>query len=437
MNHYLELNWPFLVGSLLSLLFLLLSLRYLKRCRLVSDLPTSKCHGVFLGLTEIKGTAECASPLFSYLAGIDCVLYRWSVEEHWSRTVVEHYTDSKGRTRTRTRHESGWSTVDSGGETMPFFVRDDTGIILVRPEGADIEPVTVFDETCGRSDPLYYGKGPSHAVMNSDHRRRFSEQAIPLHEELYVMGNAREREDVIAAEIAQSPDAPMFLITTHTEKEVGRRLAWGRWIFFILGLFATLGGAFANAKMNNPDYLVQPLTMVWPGIIYLCLAAIAWLWIVYNGLIEHRQRVMQGRSQLEVQFKRRHDLIPNLVAVVAAYKEYERETMEMVALLRGQMREGAKKEGIAPQLIALAEAYPNLKASESFLALHKSLVDTENRISLAAAYYNDIATSYNTRLQVVPDRYVARLARLQPMELIEVEAFERDPRAVQLEYAAA
>ncbi len=174
-----------------------------RRRRLVENLPTSKTTGVFIGLVELKGTAESASPLTSYLAEQPCVEYQWSVEEHWSRTVTETYTDSDGKTQTRTRHESGWTTVASGGEMIPFYLQDDCGVILVRPEGAKLEPAAMFDETVGRGDPLYYAKGPAGAVADSDHRRRFVERGIPLHAMLYVMGQARERQDVVAPEIAQ------------------------------------------------------------------------------------------------------------------------------------------------------------------------------------------------------------------------------------------
>src|SRR5205809_629646 len=180
---------PFLpwLGGVLALTCLLFALRSGKRKRLIDNIPTSKSSGVFIGLVELKGTAESGKPLISYLAGQPCVQYQWRIEEHWSRTVTETDTDSDGKTRTRTRHESGWKTVAGAAEMAPFYLQDDGGVILVRPEGAKIEPATVLDETCGASDPLYYGKGPTEPVMDSDFRRRFTETAIPLHAGLYVM----------------------------------------------------------------------------------------------------------------------------------------------------------------------------------------------------------------------------------------------------------
>ncbi|MEY2410831.1 MAG: hypothetical protein QOF48_3501, partial [Verrucomicrobiota bacterium] len=190
------------LGAGLALLCLMAAYRAGKRGRLIDNLPTSKTTGVFIGLVEIKGTAESSAPLTSHLSETACVHYSWSVEERWSRTVTESYTDSDGKSRTRTRHESGWTNVAEGGEMISFFVQDDCGIVLVRPEGARIEPIQVFQESCGRGEALYYGKGPPGSVSSSDHVRRFIENAIPLHAPLYVMGQARERADVVAAEIA-------------------------------------------------------------------------------------------------------------------------------------------------------------------------------------------------------------------------------------------
>jgi len=209
---------PFLplLGALVAVVSLVMACRNGQRRRLIDNLPTSKTSGVFIGFVELKGTAESAQPLISYLAGQACVHYSWTVEEHWSRTVTETYTDSKGRTQTRTRHESGWTRVGDGGETIPFYLQDDYGVILVRPDGAKIEPLTLFEETCGTSDPLYYGKGPAGAVANSDYRRRFVELGIPLKTKLYIVGQSRERKDVVAPEIAADEQAPMFLISTRS-----------------------------------------------------------------------------------------------------------------------------------------------------------------------------------------------------------------------------
>ncbi|MBI3881025.1 MAG: LemA family protein [Verrucomicrobia bacterium] len=435
-------DWvPFvpLLGGVLALVCLLFALRSGKRFLLVKNLPTSKTTGVFIGLVELKGTAESAEPLTSYLAECACVHYSWSVEEHWSRTVTETYTDSEGRTQTRTRTESGWTTVADGGEMIPFYLQDDCGYVLVRPEGAKVEPKTVFSQTCTPLNSLYYGKGPAGAVMNSTFTRRFSESAVPLHAMLYVMGQSRERADIVAPEIAADKEAPMFLISTRSEEQVAGGLRGGFWGLNVLALALTVAGFIVR-----DHFFGRALDQLWPwyvlaGFGYLAAACLGWVWMVFNSLIDLRQRVRQGWAQVDVQLKRRHDLIPNLVGVVTGLRDYERNLQTQVAELRAQQAAtppgvaGPDFHKLAPTLLAVTERYPELKSQESFAQLQQELINTESRIALARGYFNEIATHYNTRLEVVPDRFIAALGGLQPQALMMAEAFERAP--VEVEFA--
>ncbi|RME95942.1 MAG: LemA domain-containing protein [Verrucomicrobia bacterium] len=428
-------TWLPVAGGVLALLCLWAAMRANRRKRLIDNLPTSKTTGVFIGLVELKGTAESEAPLTSFLAGIPCVFHQWRVEEHWSRTVTETYTDAQGKTRTRTRRESGWTTVASGGGLQPFYLKDDCGVILVRPEGARIEAERVFDRTVGRSDPLYYGKGPARAVAHSDHRRRFIEEAIPLHARLYVMGRARERQDVVAPEIAADKEAPVFLISTREEKAISRGMAWRYWGWLIFGALLAAGGTVGRDLVLNIDPWRH---WYWHALPYPLAALGGWVWMVYNSLVDLRQRVARAWAHIDVQLKRRHDLIPNLVRAVEAMRTHEREVQEALALLRNQLRatppgeEGPEYEGCARRLIALREAYPDLKSNEAFGRLQEALTQTEQRIALARGYYNEIVTAWNTRLERVPDRWVAALAGMRPRPWLEAADFQRAPVEVKL-----
>src|SRR5882762_10611693 len=106
--------WAPILGCVLAFACLLAAAQAGKRRRLIDNLPTCKTTGVFIGLVELKGAAETQEPLTSYLAEQPCVFYQWTVEEHWSRTVTETYTNSDVKTQTRTRHERGWTTVANG-----------------------------------------------------------------------------------------------------------------------------------------------------------------------------------------------------------------------------------------------------------------------------------------------------------------------------------
>jgi LemA protein len=157
------------------------------------------------------------------------------------------------------------------------------------------------------------------------------------------------------------------------------------------------------------------------------------MWAIwrYNNLISLRNQVANGWKQIDVQLKRRHDLIPNLVAAVKGEMQFEQDTLEKVIQARNSavsargVADAAEKENALTQtlsrLFALAENYPNLKANESVKALMEELSSTENRIGFARQFYNDIATRYNTSQQVFPDNLIAQAFRFQPVELFQIQ----------------
>ena len=414
-------------GALMTLLFLWLSLRALRKKRLLQNLPTSKVQGVFIGLVELKGTAQAESPLVSTLAGRRCVLYDFSVDEHWSRTVTETYTDAQGNSRTRTRHESGWSTVASGGEMIRFYLEDETGAVLVDPRKAKTDTVEMFEQYCTPADPLYYAKGPDHAVMDSDHRRRFVENGLPLRQHLYIVGKAREREDVVAPMIAHDPDAAMFLISTRSEASVTKGYGWQAWLWGILVPIFAAAAFFALDAYHQRQPEENVAAYVLAGIGSLAAWALGWIWMVYNGLANLRQRVHQAWSLVDVQLKRRHVLIPRLVEVVKGLRDHERTVQTEVAELRSQLDATAPGEaGPDPRACVatsrmIIERYPELKTNESFMKLQDQLVETEQRIALARGYFNTIATQYNTRIQVFPDLLISKLLGLKKPVQIRFE----------------
>ena len=433
-------TWVF-VSTLFSSLFaigcLLGAFRFIKRKRLIDDCPTSKTHGVFIGLVEIKGTAESEEPLTSYLAEVSCVQYEWQVYEHWSRTVHETYTDAKGHTHTRTRIESGWKKIAGGSQSIPFYLKDDTGVIRILPEGADIESKSVFEKTCSPNNDLYFYKAPQNEIPHTTHKRRFRETALPIHSQLYVMGQSREREDVVAAEIAYDKHTPVFLISTRTEKQLSKSYLRWSWFWLVLGLFFVISGAVIWDQLKVPEMLNWQPYAISIGA-FSILLSLGWTWMVYNSLINLRNRVNQGWSQVDIQLKRRHDLISNLERSVERYRDYESKFQKLITELRSQVIaspsgvSGPDLKSISPQLKVVIEKYPELKASEVFLQLERSLVDSEQRIALARDYFNDIATFYNTRLAVIPDRFVASLVKLKPRALLSIANFERVPIKVKL-----
>lgn len=398
-------------------------------------LPTVKAHGVFIGFVELKGTADSHRPLRGWLSDQKCVHYTWSVEEHWSHTYTETYKDNEGRTRTRTVHESGWKTVADGGEMIRFYLRDDTGVIRIDPQGAKMEPVVTFEVECDDGDPLYYGKGPQDAVMHSDYRRRFVENGIPLGLPLYVVGQSRERDDIVAPEIAADPKAPMFLITCRSEKDITSGMSWSSWgLAFLAAVLLGVGVGLGRAG----PYGIPVRDLIFAGVGFVAVWLLGWTWMVYNSLIELRQRVRRAGALMDVELKRRHDLIPSLVGAVQGYRDYESKVQQEVAALRSQMgatlpgQPGPDPAAVLPKLRAITEKYPDLKANESFQALQESLIECEQRIALARGYFNEIASGYNTCIEVVPDRFVAAIGGLGAQPLLAAADFERAAVTVDL-----
>jgi LemA protein len=161
------------------------------------------------------------------------------------------------------------------------------------------------------------------------------------------------------------------------------------------------------------------------------LLIVFWAVGIYNRLIGLRNQVLNGWKQIDVQLKRRHDLIPNLVNTVRGAMEFERDTLEAVIQARNRAAgatgpaDAARKEGeltqVLGRLFALAESYPQLTANQNVRALQEELTATENKIGFARQFYNDIATKYNTAIQVVPNNLIAGFGNFKDAELFEIK----------------
>ena len=161
---------------------------------------------------------------------------------------------------------------------------------------------------------------------------------------------------------------------------------------------------------------------------------------LYNRLVTLRVRTDNAWSQIDVQLRRRYDLIPNLVESVKGYAAHERELFEEVTQARSQAQAatGVQQQAEAEnqitralnRLIAVAENYPDLKASQNFLALQEELTGTESKIAYARQFYNDTVASLNTLIQRFPSNIVASLGRFTPREFFEIEEPARGPVSV-------
>ena len=162
---------------------------------------------------------------------------------------------------------------------------------------------------------------------------------------------------------------------------------------------------------------------------------LVWLIALYNGLIRLKNRVNEAWSDIDIQLKRRYNLIPNLVESVKAYAKHEKELFENVTKARGAamqakgIAEKGKAEnmlsGTLKTLFAVAENYPQLKASENFAKLQDELSDTENKIQAARRFYNGQVRDFNTKIQVFPNNILAGLLKFKARDFFEAEGAER------------
>ncbi len=197
---------------------------------------------------------------------------------------------------------------------------------------------------------------------------------------------------------------------------------------------------------------MSPLLIVSLALVGIALLVVFWVIGVYNGLVKLRNRYKNAFSQIDVQLKRRYDLIPNLVETAKGYMKHERETLEAVIQARNMAssaRQGVNTEDASSmqalmaaegslgstlgRLFALSEAYPDLKANANMMQLSEELTSTENKVSFARQSYNDAVTAYNTQREVFPSNIIAGMFNFTPASLFEVKN-EQEREAVKVEF---
>ncbi len=189
--------------------------------------------------------------------------------------------------------------------------------------------------------------------------------------------------------------------------------------------------------------------------IAVVVAVVIWAISIYNGLVAARNRFKNAFAQIDVQLKRRYDLIPNLVETAKGYMKHERETLDAVIKARNQAAGAAQTAsanpgdpaamqglqqadgaltGVLGRMFALAEAYPDLKANENMLALQEELTSTENKVSYARQGYNDSVMEYNTKRESFPDSIFAGMYGFQAAELLQATESAEERKAPQVKF---
>jgi LemA protein len=171
--------------------------------------------------------------------------------------------------------------------------------------------------------------------------------------------------------------------------------------------------------------------MFWIIVLVVLVILVFWIVGMYNGLVRLRNQVKNAWSQIDVQLKRRHDLIPNLVETAKGYMKHERDTLEAITNARSQAVQAqgvanqAKAEGELNNAISrfmlVVENYPDLKASQNFLSLQEELASTENKVSFSRQFYNDQVLGFNTKIESVPTNIIAGMFNFKQAEFFEIE----------------
>lgn len=171
-------------------------------------------------------------------------------------------------------------------------------------------------------------------------------------------------------------------------------------------------------------------------IIVIVIVLILWVVMTYNGLVTLRNRVKDAWSQIDVQLKRRFDLIPNLVETVKGYTKHESETLENVVKARNtymsatlpedQIKADGELTKAINKLFALTESYPDLKANTNFTDLQNQLNETENKVAISRQFYNDIVMQYNNKVEMVPSNIIANMFHFKKETFFEAEKTERE-----------
>ncbi len=388
-----SMTWGFIwmgIGGLIAFISGWIGVKQIKFKRCIENLPTSPVGGVAFGLSEIVGKAKDIRgfpALTGPLSYKKCVYYHYVVKE------------KRGSGK-----NSKWVTIQEDRMYQPFACEDESGVIKVAPFDAEI--------LCNQTSSKREG------------RLRYSESRIEMDHEIYAIGHAKVDPATGEHLMIDKPDEKSFpfIISGFTEREVMLKKAFngmfGLNIAFAGFVLAVLMMSGMLASFAPSDYLLAALC----GPFSLAVIAVV---LHFNDLIFLKKRAERNWSNIDVSLKKRVDLLPALESVVKEMMRYESDLMEKLTLARsGYSKDIAKdpdktaeflknEESLTKSIIGLWEAYPDLKANTAAAKLTKTLIDLENEVSLMRKGYNDAVETYNSRIQSVPDVFLARLGRME------------------------
>lgn len=426
----------------------------------IDDTPTSTCRGVFVGRNEVVGrSAPLYEPLRTPFTQTPAVWFSWELEQY-KKQGDDH----------------SWVTIEKRSTCAPFWIVDDTGRVLIRPRRAEMgadqslqerldggfappysrwqlrqwvlvgEDVTErqlsladasFHEPPQQRSGLFDFKQDTGSPISAlSGRNRVTERMIPVDAPLYLFGTARPRVDGPGLEF--TGDDEHLLVTTKSEAQVAKSagLAAGGLGLVCLVLSAIFAGGISNTITDE---------IKWGWVVGVVVAELAILLLLvlqrnYNRQVEVKEQAAKAWSLIDVSLQRRAELIPKLVAVVEGYGSHERQVQELVAQLRAVPAPPTSGQGLpddatitgaeaadrgqraaARSAVAVAEAYPDLKASEVYLDLQHRYTDAEEAVASARRFYNDAIEVLRNRRAQFPGNLFARFVRVPSWQLFEAD----------------
>jgi LemA protein len=425
----------------------------------IDDTPTSTCRGVFVGRNEVVGQAvPLYEPIMTPFSQTQAVWFSWNLER-WEKSGDNH----------------SWVSKEKRQTCAPFWLQDDTGRVLVRPRGASLEPVQSLQEKLDRDfappysrwqlrqwvlvgedtieraqsmadssfaapptvDGGWFDSTPDTAnpISSLSGKWRVTEQVIAAGAPIYLLGTAQPRTDGPGLEFASG--AGDLLVSTKSEAQVASSSGWAARLAGLgcLLLSAVFVGAATEALLDEIKWFLVFWTLgIEVGILFLLT-----LQRNYNRQVEVKEQAAKAWSLIDVSLQRRSELIPNLVAVASEYGGHEQAVQTAAAELRAVPEkppteelptdatiEGAQStdrglKSAAKTTIALAEAYPDLKASSVFLDLQLRIADAEESVASARQFYNDAIEVLRKRRSQFPGSLFARFVDVPSWKLFEAE----------------
>ena len=435
------------------------SLSAWRRKWIIDDTPTSTCRGVFVGRNEVVGRARpLYDPLTAPFSQRPVVWFRWDLERYQ---------------KSGDNHQ--WVTVEQRSTAAPFWIQDQTGRVLVRPRRAEVHPQTTLCERLDRDFAPPYSRwqlrqwvlvgedvternisladssfleapgGGGFLSFTSDTaspisalsgRHRITEQVIAVDDPLYLLGTARPRRDGPGLEFTGDDDDDL-LVSTKTEAKVASTAKWTA-RGTALGCFVATAWFMAEASNSATGRvrLSWILGAVGAEVLVLFLLALV---RNYNRQVEVKEQAAKAWSLIDISLQRRMELIPHLVGVVQAYGQHERQVQELVTELRavpepppatelpddaalaGAESSDRRLRSAARTTVAVAEAYPDLKADQLYLDLQKRYADAEEGVASARTFYNDAIELLRTRRTQFPGSIFARYVQVPSWKLFEAD----------------